>query len=105
MDVELLQTAIRLGKVKITDHAEEEAWNDTLSLADVYTTVLGGEVIEDYPADKPYPSCLVLGRTAGSDPVHSVWAYNPQTEWAVLVTVYRPDPNRWIERKTRRSRQ
>ena len=105
MDIGLLHTAVGLGQVKITEHAEEEAWNDTLSLADIYTAVLDGEVIEDYPTDKPYPSCLVLGRTAGGDPINSVWAYNNQTEWAVLVTVYRPDPDRWIDWKTRRSRQ
>jgi len=105
MDIGLLQTAVRLGKVKITDHADEESWNDRLSLADIYTATLDGEVIEDYPADRPYPSCLVFGRTAGGEPVHCVWAYNDQTEWAVLITVYRPDPDRWIDWKTRRSRQ
>ena len=52
MDIRLLQTAVGLGKVKITEHAEEEAWNDALSLADIYTAILDGEIIEDYPTDR-----------------------------------------------------
>jgi hypothetical protein len=36
------------------------------------------------------------------DPVHSVWAYNKQTQWAVLITVYRPDPDLWINWRERR---
>ncbi len=62
-----------------------------------------GEIIETYPNDKPYPSCLIFGLTYGLDPVHTVWGYNPETEWAVLITVYRPDPDRWIDFKQRRS--
>ena len=34
--------------------------------------VLHGEIIEDYPAAKPYPSCLIYGEIFSGDPVHSV---------------------------------
>jgi hypothetical protein len=61
-----------------------------------------GEIIEDYPADKPYPSCLVYGETFSEEPVHSVWAYNPENQWVVLITVYRPDPKSWIDWRRRR---
>ena len=36
------------------------------------------------------------------EPVHSVWAYNREPEFAVLITTYRPDPDRWIDWRTRR---
>jgi hypothetical protein len=36
--------------------------------------------------------------------VHSVWAYNPGTRWAVLITVYRPSEERWLDWRTRRPR-
>jgi len=65
---------------------------------------MSGEIIEEYPADKPYPSCLVFGRTGTGDPVHSVWAYNESTRWTVLITVYRPDATRWINWRERRRR-
>ena len=34
--------------------------------------------------------------------MHSVWAYNQENHWAVLITVYRPDPKHWINWRTRR---
>ena len=64
-----------------------------------------GEIIEDYPDDKPYPSCLVLGKTSIGDPVHSVWAYNEFNKWAVIVTAYRPNPEVWIDWKKRKDKR
>ncbi|MCF8143092.1 MAG: DUF4258 domain-containing protein [Deltaproteobacteria bacterium] len=58
--------------------------------------------MEHYPTDKPYPSCLIYGQTFGGDPVHSVWAFNDDNQWAVLITVYRPDCQRWIDFRKRR---
>jgi len=60
------------------------------------------QLIEDYPDDKPYPSCLICGMTFSGNPVHSVWAYNEENQWAVMVTVYRPDPDRWINWRERK---
>ncbi|MDW8214169.1 MAG: DUF4258 domain-containing protein [Roseiflexaceae bacterium] len=73
-----------------------------LSFDEIFFSVLHGEIIEDYPTDKPYPSCLIYGESFAGEPIHSVWAYNPVTQWAVLVTVYRPDPDRWINWRIRR---
>lgn len=101
MDIENIVDAIRNSRVRITDHADEEAFDDDLTFEEIYFSVMHGEVIEDYPTDKPYPSCLIMGRNFSGDPIHSVWAYNSVTRWAALVTVYRPDPERWIDWKVR----
>ena len=102
MDIADIIEAIQANRVRITDHADEEAEADGLTFDEIYFSVLRGEIIEDYPTDKPYPSCLIYGQTFGGDPVHSVWAYNEQNWWAVLITVYRPDPGLWINWRERR---
>jgi hypothetical protein len=99
-----LSSAIRSERFRITDHAYEETLSDSLTFEEVITSVIHGEIIEHYPTDKPYPSCLIFGENYRREPVHSVWAYNKENLWAVLITVYRPDPKRWIEWKTRRKR-
>lgn len=104
MDIANIIAAIQANRIRITDHADEEADADKLKLDAIYFSVLHGEIIEDYPNDKPYPSCLIFGRTLESEPVHSVWAYNDQKQWAVLITVYRPDPNLWIDWRERRKK-
>lgn len=96
--------AIRDNRLRITDHADEEAQADKLTLDEIFFSVFQGEIIEAYPGDKPYPSCLIYGATFTDEPVHSVWAYNEANQWAVLITVYRPDPNRWVGWRKRRPR-
>ena len=102
MELQKIIAAITDEHIRITDHADEEAQADRLSFDEIFGSVFRGEVIEEYPDDWPYPSCLVYGETFRGDPVHSVWAYNEENGWAVLITVYRPDPNRWIDWRTRR---
>jgi hypothetical protein len=102
MDITKIIEAIRANRIRITDHVDEEAEADKLTFDEIYFPVLHGEVIEEYPTEKPYPSCLIYGQTFSGDPVHSVWAYNESNKWAVLITVYRPDPNQWIDWRKRR---
>lgn len=101
MDMENIINAIRNNRVRITDHADEESVDDGLTYEEIYFSVIHGEIIEDYPNDKPYPSCLVLGKNFSGEPIHSVWAYNQENLWAVLITVYRPSPEQWIDGKKR----
>jgi hypothetical protein len=102
MSIADIVSAIRSGRVRVTDHADEEAHADKLTLEEIYHSVLHGEIIEEYPTDVPYPSCLIFGKTASGIAVHSVWAYNINNGWAVLITVYHPDPRRWVDWRQRR---
>ena len=102
IDINDIIEAIRTNRVRISDHADEETAADQLLFDEIFLSVLQGEIIEDYPTDKPYPSCLIYGQTFSGEPVHSVWAYNAENQWAVLITVYRPDPNRWIAWRERK---
>ena len=101
MDIKYIIAAIEKSQIKITEHADEEAFDDKLKFDEVYFSVIHGEIIEYYDNDKPYPSCLIFGNNFSGEPIHSVWAYNPENLWAVLITVYRPDPARWINYKKR----
>jgi hypothetical protein len=79
MEISDILDAIQSSQIRITDHADEEAQNDRLSYDEIFSSVLTGTIIEDYPDDKPYPSCLVAGNIFEGKPVHSVWAYNEET--------------------------
>jgi len=74
-----------------------------ISAEEVRETLEGGETIERYPDDTPYPSRLVLGWPAGR-PVHVVAADNVQQNEIIVVTVYEPDPDVW-EADLRRRKQ
>lgn len=102
MEIQNIVWAIIAGNIVVTRHAEQERLEDELSFDEIYLSVVRGEIIEEYPLDSPYPSCLIYGDTFRGDPVHSVWAYNESNGAAVLVTVYRPDPERWVNYRYRR---
>jgi hypothetical protein len=61
MSIEDIINAIRTGKVSVSDHARDEAKADSPFLKEIFYSVFSGEIIEDYPTDKPYPSCLICG--------------------------------------------
>jgi len=100
MDISEIIDAINAKRIRITDHADEEAQADNLKYEEIFFTALHGEIIENYPED--YPSCLIFGEISSGDPIHSVWAYNEESKWTVLITVYRPDPSLWIDYKIRK---
>lgn len=102
MDILKIIKSLKENKIRISDHADEESQNDNLTFDEIFLSVINGEIIEDYPSDKPYPSCLIYGKNFIDEPIHSVWGYNTDNNWAVLITVYRPDPDRWIDFKNRR---
>ena len=104
MQIANIIEAIQANRIRISDHADEEAEFDQLTFDEVYFSVVHGEIIEDYPDDKPYPSCLIYGQTFSGDPVHSVWAFNDENQWTVVITVYRPDPDLWINFRVRRQK-
>lgn len=79
MDIRDIIDAIRNNRIRITDHADDEAQADYLSFDEIFFSILQGEIIEDYPTDTPYPSCLIYGDSFTSIPIHSVWAYNPES--------------------------
>jgi hypothetical protein len=60
--------AIHQNHIRIFDHADEEAQSDHLSFDEVFASVFQGEIIEEYPEDKPYPSCVVYGETFKKSP-------------------------------------
>ena len=100
--IEDIIKSIREGRIRITDHADEEAHNDGLTFDEIFISVLNGFIIESYPDDRPYPSCLIYGENYKSQPIHSVWACNKEADASVLITVYRPDPGKWIGWKRRK---
>jgi hypothetical protein len=54
-----------------------------------------GEIIEDYPDDRPYASCLVFGRAFSGRPLHIVCAPVLDETSLIVITTYEPDPDRW----------
>ncbi|MCL4510921.1 MAG: DUF4258 domain-containing protein [Bacteroidetes bacterium] len=105
MELRVIQACFGSDKVLYSRHARDEMQTEELGIVsenDVFEAVMSGKIIEDYPNDEPYPSCLVYGRTTKERPVHVVCAYAGDADIAIVVTVYQPTANRWIDFERRR---
>jgi len=82
-------------KLIYRQHAVRRMFERSISIADIDAAMASGRVIEEYPADTPYPSCLWLG-LAGNRPLHLVFADNPGDGERIIITVHEPDPALWL---------
>jgi hypothetical protein len=78
-----------------TRHIFERLFLRNIRIDDVMAALTTGEIIEQYPTDYPFPSCLVLGTTTAGKPLHIVCGSNGTELW--LITAYYPDPAEWSE--------
>ena len=78
-----------------TNHVFLRLLKRNIDMDEVETAVMNGEIIEQYPNDYPYPSCLVLGHNAKGQHIHVVCGLSSIEIW--FITAYYPDINEWDE--------
>ena len=89
--------------MKWSIHSAEMMHKRGISYGDVINCLRTGEIIEDYPDDFPYPSCLVFGYAVAGTILHTVVGVNQET--LVVITVYIPDTIKFeSDLRTRRKR-
>lgn len=74
-----------------------------IAVQEVFEAVSNAKIIENYPEDEPYPSCLIYGRTTRDRPLHLVCAYSVDDDMTIVITAYQPDPEHWIDFERRKS--
>jgi hypothetical protein len=91
-----IRALVRGGEVKISEHGYDELVVDEISAR---------EIMEEYPSFGKGPCVLVRQRDRQGNAIHAVWGI-PRNEHApaVLVTAYRPGPERWVDDYTRRTK-
>ena len=96
-----MREKIRAGKFEFSKHATDQSIKRNIHVQEMKEALLNGEVIEDYPDDKYGPSCLIFGLTTEGHPLHVQCSY-PQRDLIKIITLYRPDSDRWINFKRRK---
>jgi hypothetical protein len=86
---------IRSRQYRLTRHATIARLERGITIREIELALLNGEIIENYPDDTPYPSCLILGWLESGDPLHIVCSRGTREPALRIVTVYEPDIALW----------
>lgn len=95
MDLNEIKNLCMNKKLRWTNHMFMRLVQRGIEMDDVTAVLLNGEIIENYPSDYPYPSCLLLGYTVNEKALHIVCGSNGEELW--LITAYYPNINSWSD--------
>jgi hypothetical protein len=74
--------------IVFTEHLLTRMRQRHIRLADIKNAIAEGEIIEQYPTDYPFPSCLI-----NAENMHIVCSIGE--ECLYIITAYRPSPEQW----------
>ena len=100
--IDEIRQKIEADQFEFTKHATDQSIIRRISVQEVREIFGSAEVIEDYPEDQYGPSCLIFGKTLAGRPLHIQCSY-PSRPLIKIVSLYEPDPTRWIDLKIRRA--
>ncbi len=90
---ELRALAANIDNFNVTKHMTQRFRERGIKLRDVQNAIMNGEIIEQYPDDFPFPSCLVLAFLGGTNPLHTCIGLGEGKLWA--ITAYFPNLGEW----------
>ena len=79
--------------IVITKHANTRLKERGIELNDIKRGIDSGEIIKQYEDDKPFPSCLILGKTEKEQYIHIVVSIDG--EFLYIITAYHPNIEEW----------
>ncbi len=101
MDINVIRHLKSESAVRWTMHGSEKILERGIAREDVLHVIDHGEIIEEYPDDYPYPSCLIYGTGKDDQVIHVVAGVSEDT--VHIITAYYPTMAKFEEDlKTRR---
>ena len=103
IDIQKLQDYYNDDMILISDHAAMRCKQCGIKKKDIRNAVNNGEIIEQYPDDYPFPSCLILGKTYSNEWLHVVMS--DEGSMSRIITAYYPDKEKWTDDLKKRKEQ
>lgn len=96
------ELATERKNINLTLHSLDRFRERGIHISDIQNVLLYGEIIEQYPDDYPFPSCLELGLSIENKPLHVCCGVGDNKIW--IITAYYPDNSKWeSDNKTRKA--
>ena len=99
IDVSALRRAVAENRYVITRHAQQRMGLRRITHRDLKQVIANGDVVEEYPENRPDPKILFMAHIHG-EPLYVSCAFDG--ECAYIITVHHYDPQKWVDPWTRR---
>jgi len=94
--LERIQSLVRAGDYRVSEHARRRLLTAGVHEEEAVAGLGDAAIVEEYPDYPKGPCVLVLQRDDDGVPYHALWGTPMWFERpAVMITVYRPAPDRW----------
>ena len=97
-----LRAQLLAGEFEFSQHALRRMVERNIADQEIREAGAEAAIIEDYPADKYSPSCLLLGFTRRQRALHLQVSRAPGQPRVRIITLYEPDPAEWVDFMHRR---
>ena len=92
---DMVRRLVEAGDWRASDHGLQRLGEQAIIASDLVDGIGAAVVVEDYPDYHAGP-CVLVFQKDRDGPVHALWGLEKGTDRpAVLITAYRPDPERW----------
>ena len=89
IEIETLIDYFKKDTLIISKHALTRIRERHISVSEIGQCIESGVIIEQYPDDWPFPSCLIYGKTNSGKILHIV--VSEEGEGGRIITAYEPD--------------
>jgi len=88
LKIEDIRSLYKDDTIVLTEHLLTRMRQRQIKWKDILETINAGVIIEQYPTDFPFPSCLINGKN-----LHIVCSVGEGNLY--LITAYRPSSKKW----------
>lgn len=89
IDIEKIRQHYKDDSLIISKHALTRIRERHISISEIGECINAGEIIEQYPDDWPFPSCLIFGAVQSGRILHVV--ASEEGDGGRIITAYEPD--------------
>ena len=82
------------NEIVFSNHAFEKMFERGIRPSEAVFVINKGDIIFEYPEDKPHASFLMLGFPE-NHPLHVVVGVDGSSKRCYVITVYSPSPKKW----------
>ena len=100
LSLPMLQKLCSMKQIIWSVHAAERMQLRGISRKDVIRVISNGKIIENYPDDRPYPSCLILGSGESNQQIHVVCGTDGNV--VKIITAYYPSNEKFDSSREKR---